>query len=95
MFQAGIGMCHVLEERDGITETEWVPVAVIWRRGTVKESSRGRHVPPYVMKGLLIPLKCCCLSLEQTGGREGVNTPFSLLHTSLTLFTLLPHGLTL
>lgn len=36
-------MCHVLEERDGITETEWVPVAVIWRRGTVKESSRGRH----------------------------------------------------
>lgn len=25
VLQVGIGMCHVLEVRGGLTETEWVP----------------------------------------------------------------------
>lgn len=41
VFQAGIGMCHVLDVRGGITETEWVTVAVICPRG-MKKGSRER-----------------------------------------------------
>lgn len=52
----------VYEVRDGITETQGVTVAVMWRRGMMKGSLE-RKAKRQVRK-------CCSLSLEQMVGEK-------------------------
>ena len=83
VFQMGIGMCHVLEVKDGRKSDSLWP----WYGGMVR-GSLGKKGRRWVTKGLSALFLCCSISLEQVG-EWGGNTP------SLTLMARHPHGLTL